>query len=123
MRLCSAVRNCGATTAQLNGLCNRHKSARRRNGHELQRAIRLPRIRLYANKVYPFLAEGDMDAMVAGLETVKRQAEDYVATQTDPQHRSTNAQGQPYTRQTVSSTPRGRSLRIRWATFGTLGWR
>jgi ketosteroid isomerase-like protein len=97
VRLC-AVRNCGATTTQLNGLCNKHKSARRRNGHELQRAIGLKTIRRYANKVYPFLVAGDMETMVAALETVKRHAGDYVATHTDPQHRSRNAQGQPYTR-------------------------
>jgi hypothetical protein len=96
VRLCS-VRNCGATTMQLNGLCNRHKAQRRRNGHELQQAIGLTRVRHYANKVFPFVIEGDMEAMVAGLETVKRQADDYLITHLDPQHRSTNAQGQPYT--------------------------
>jgi hypothetical protein len=97
VRLCS-VRNCGATTTQLNGLCNKHKSARRRNGHELQRAIGLKTIRLYANKVAPFVTADDMPAMVAALETVKRHADEYVITHTNPRHRSRNAQGQPYTR-------------------------
>ena len=97
VRLCS-VRNCGATTTQLNGLCNKHKSARFRNGHELQQAIGLATVRVYANKVYPFLIDGDFETVVAGLETVKRQADDYLMTHLDPQHRSSNAQGQPYTR-------------------------
>jgi hypothetical protein len=64
----------------------------------LQRAIGLKRIRHYANKVAAFVTDGDMDAMVAALETVKRHADDYVMTHTDPQHRSVNAQGKPYAR-------------------------
>jgi hypothetical protein len=96
-RLCS-VRGCGTVTIRLDGLCYRHKGLRVRNGHEEQHAIGLPRIRHYANKAAEFVTEGDINAMVAGIETVKRQADDFVMTHTDPQHRSTNAFGQPYTR-------------------------
>jgi hypothetical protein len=37
---------CGTATIRLDGLCYRHKSARVRNGHELQHAIKIPQIRL-----------------------------------------------------------------------------
>jgi len=96
-RLCS-VRGCGTVTIRLDGLCYRHKGLRVRNGHETQHAIGLPRIRHYANKVATIITDGDISAMVAAIETVKRQADDFVMTHTDPQHRSTNAFGQPYTR-------------------------
>jgi hypothetical protein len=96
-RLCS-VRGCGTVTTRLDGLCYRHKGLRVRNGHETQHAIGLPRIRHYANKVATIITDGDISAMVAAIETVKRQADDFLMTRTDPQHRSTNAFGQPYTR-------------------------
>src|ERR1700722_7840947 len=96
-RLCS-VRGCGTVTARLNGLCYRHNNLRVRNGHETQHAIGLPRIRHYANKVATIITDGDISTMVAAIETVKRQADDFLMTHTDPQHRSTNAFGQPYTR-------------------------
>jgi hypothetical protein len=95
-RLCS-VRNCGTVTTRLDGLCYRHKGLRVRNGHELQHAIKLPQIRFYADKVGGFITEGDISALVAAIETVKRQADDYLMTHTDPQDRSRNAQGQAYT--------------------------
>jgi hypothetical protein len=98
-RLNSAIallRSSRATTAD--GLCYRHKGLRVRNGHEEQHAIGLPRIRHYANKAAEFVTEGDINAMVTGIETVKRQADDFLMTHNDPQHRSTNAFGQPYTR-------------------------
>jgi hypothetical protein len=88
---------CGTATIRLDGLCYRHKSARVRNGHELQHAIKLPQIRFYADKVGEFITGDDISALVAAIETVKRQADDYLMTHLDPQHRSTNAQGQPYT--------------------------
>jgi hypothetical protein len=88
---------CGTATIRLDGLCYRHKSARVRNGHEEQRAIKLPLIRFYADKVGGFITADDISALVTAIETVKRQADDYLATHTDPQHRSRNAQGQPYT--------------------------
>ena len=96
-RLCSVL-GCGTVTTRLNGLCHRHNNLRVRNGHETQRPIGLPRIRHYADKVAGFITDGDISALVAAIETVKRQADDFVMTHTDPQHRSTNAQGQPYTR-------------------------
>jgi hypothetical protein len=96
-RLCS-VRGCGTVTIRLDGLCYRHKGLRVRNGHELQSAIGLKRIRHYAGKASAFVAEGDIAMMVEAIETVKRRADDFVATHNDPQHRSTNAFGQPYTR-------------------------
>jgi hypothetical protein len=96
-RLCSVL-GCGTVTIRLDGLCYRHKGLRVRNGHETQHAIGLPRIRHYANKVATIITDGDISAMVAAIETVKRQADDFLMTHTDPQHRSTNAFGQPYTR-------------------------
>jgi hypothetical protein len=96
-RLCSVL-GCGTVTGRLNGLCPLHNNLRARNGHETQRPIGLPRIRHYADKVARFITDGDISALVAAIETVKRQADDFVMTHTDPQHRSTNAQGQPYTR-------------------------
>ena len=92
------MRGCGTVTIRLDGLCYRHKGLRVRNGHETQHAIGLPRIRHYANKVATIITDGDISAMVAAIETVKRQADDFLMTHTDPQHRSTNAFGQPYTR-------------------------
>jgi hypothetical protein len=88
---------CGTATIRLDGLCYRHKSARVRNGHELQHAIKLPQIRFYADKVGGFITGDDISALVAAIETVKQQADDYLMTHLDPQHRSKNAQGQPYT--------------------------
>lgn len=96
-RLCSVL-GCGTVTIRLDGLCYRHKGLRARNGHETQHAIGLPRIRHYADKVATIITDGDISAMVAAIETVKRQADDFLMTHTDPQHRSTNAFGQPYTR-------------------------
>lgn len=96
-RLCSVL-GCGTVTIRLDGLCYRHKGLRVRNGHETQHAIGLPRIRHYANKVATIITDGDISAMVAAIETVKRQADDFLITHTDPRHRSTNAFGQPYTR-------------------------
>ena len=96
-RLCSVL-GCGTVTTRLNELCHLHNNLRVRNGHETQRPITLPRIRHYADKVAGFITDGDISALVAAIETVKRQADDSVMTHTDPQHRSTNAQGQPYTR-------------------------
>jgi hypothetical protein len=95
-RLCSVL-GCGTVTTRLDGLCYRHKGLRVRNGHEAQHAIKLPRIRFYADKVGGFITEEDISALVAAIETVKRQADDYLMTHLDPQHRSKNAQGQPYT--------------------------
>ena len=92
------VRGCGEATNRINRLCYRHRSARREQGHEQQRAIGLARIRFYADKVAEFITEVDINAMNAAVERVKRQEDDFVATHTDPQHRSTNASGQPYTR-------------------------
>jgi hypothetical protein len=83
---------------RLDGLCYRHKGLRVRNGHAEQHAISFPQIRHYARKAAEFVTEGDISAMVAALETVKRQAGDFAMTHTDPQHRSTNAFGQAYTR-------------------------
>jgi hypothetical protein len=96
-RLCS-VRGCGTVTIRLDGLCYRHKGLRVRNGHAEQHAISFPQIRHYARKASEFVTVEDISAMVAALETVKRQADEFVMTHTDPQHRSTNAFGQPYTR-------------------------
>jgi hypothetical protein len=96
-RLCSVL-GCGTVTIRLDGLCYRHKGLRVRNGHAEQHAISFPKIRHYARKAAEFVTEGDIVAMVAALETVKRQADEFVMTHTDPQHRSTNAFGQPYTR-------------------------
>jgi hypothetical protein len=88
---------CGTVTIRLDGLCYRHRGLRVRNGHEEQHAIGLPRIRFYADKVGGFITGDDISALVAAIETVKRQADDYLMTHLDPQHRSRNAQGQPYT--------------------------
>jgi len=96
-RLCSVFR-CESVTTRLDGLCYRHKGLRVRNGHETQRAIGLSRIRFYADKAAGFITEADINTMNAALEGVKRAAEDFIATHTDPQHRSRNASGQPYTR-------------------------
>jgi hypothetical protein len=96
-RLCS-VRGCGTVATRLNGLCHVHNNLRVRNGHETQRPITLPRIRFYANKAAGFVTDVDVAGMVAALETVKRQAEEFVVTHANPQHRSRNAFGQPYAR-------------------------
>jgi hypothetical protein len=90
---------CGTMTIRLDGLCYRHKGLAVRNGHPEQHAISLKRIRFYADMVgaYGIITEGDISALVAAIETVKRQADDYLMTHLDPQHRSKNAQGQPYT--------------------------
>jgi hypothetical protein len=96
-RLCSVL-GCGTVTTRLNGLCHRHNNLRVRSGHETQRPITLPRIRFYASKAAEFVTKEDVAGMVAALETVKRHADDFVVTHTDPQHRSRNAFGQPYTR-------------------------
>ena len=90
-RLCSVL-GCGTVTIRLEGLCYRHKGLRVRNGHETQHAIKLPRIRFYADKVGGFITADDISALVAAIETVKRQADDYLMTHLDPQHRSRNAQ-------------------------------
>jgi hypothetical protein len=95
-RLCSVL-GCGTETIRLDGLCYRHKGLRVRNGHEEQHAIGLPRIRFYADKVGEFITGDDISALVTAIETVKRQADDYLTTHLDPQHRSKNAQGQSYT--------------------------
>jgi hypothetical protein len=92
-----AVLGCGTVAVRLDGLCYRHKGLRVRNGHELQHAIKLPQIRFYADMVGGFITGDDISALVAAVETVKRQADDYLMTHLDPQHRSRNAQGQPYT--------------------------
>jgi hypothetical protein len=90
---------CGTTTIRLDGLCYRHKGLAVRNGHPEQHAIKLPQIRFYADMVgrYGIITEGDISALIAAIETVKRQADDYLMTHLDPQDRSKNAQGQPYT--------------------------
>jgi hypothetical protein len=88
---------CGTTTIRLDGLCYRHKGLAVRNGHPEQHAIKLPRIRFYADKVGGFITADDISALVAAIEIVKRQADDYLMTHLDPQHRSRNAQRQPYT--------------------------
>jgi hypothetical protein len=59
-------------TTRLDGLCYRHKGLRVRNGHELQRAIKLPQIRFYADNVGGFITGDDISALVAAIETVKR---------------------------------------------------
>jgi hypothetical protein len=71
-RLCSVL-GCGTVTTRLNGLCHLHNNLRVRNGHETQRPIGLPRIRHYADKVAGFITGGDISALVAAIETVKRQ--------------------------------------------------
>jgi hypothetical protein len=96
-KTCTAL-GCDTPTNRISGLCNKHRGLRRINGHELQRAIELSRIRFYADKAAEFITEADISAMNAAIEKVKRAAEDFVATHTNPQHRSTNASGQPYTR-------------------------
>lgn len=90
---------CGTMTIRLDGLCYRHKGLAVRNGHPQQHAISLKRIRFYADMVgrYGIITEGDINAIAAAIETVKQQADDYLITHLDPQHRSRNAQGQPYT--------------------------
>jgi hypothetical protein len=92
------VLGCGTVTIRLDGLCYRHKGLRVRNGHAEQHAISFPQIRHYARKAAEFVTVEDLSMMVAALATVKRQADDFVMTHTDPQHRSRNAFGQPYTR-------------------------
>jgi hypothetical protein len=94
-----AVLGCGTVTIRLDGLCYRHNGLAVRNGHPQQHAISLKLIRFYADMVgaYGIITEGDISALVAAIETVQRQADDYLMTHLDPQHRSRNAQGQPYT--------------------------
>jgi hypothetical protein len=92
------VLGCTTVAVRLDGLCYRHKGLRVRNGHAEQHAISFPQIRHYARKAAEFVTKGDISAMVTALETVKRRADEFVMTHTDPQHRSTNAFGQPYTR-------------------------
>ena len=121
-RLCSVL-GCGTVTIRLDGLCYRQKGLRVRNGHETQHAIGLPRIRHYANKVATIITDGDISAMVSAIETVKRQADDFLMTHGTRSTAQRTLSGNRTHAGTVSSTPRDGSLPRRWATFGTFGLR